>query len=160
MFERDAALEDSASLSGPDLIVREVDADLGESIEPYRPEDRSAREPTWNENDPDGRWRAYTYEGLIERDKASLDLFWIRDEALKDTANLPGPDVIAREVVEDLRAALEVFEEIAAELEGDSLSARVDRAASRAGCTTIQKLLGRSGAERSLIQENLELSRN
>jgi len=36
---------------------------------------------------------------------------------LEDAANLPEPDVIAAEIVEDLQAALEQFEEIVSELE-------------------------------------------
>ena len=42
----------------------------------------------------------------------SLDIFWLRDESMEDTASLPPPDVIAEEIVEDLRAALEQLEEI------------------------------------------------
>ena len=49
-----------------------------------------------------GRWRAYGYEELINRDKASLDIFWLRDESLSDSDNLPAPEVIAAEIVEDL----------------------------------------------------------
>jgi type I restriction enzyme M protein len=90
--------------------------DLDEFVELYNPENRHVRKPTWSEENPDGRWRAYTYEELIQRDKASLDIFWLRDEALEESANLPDPDVIAAEIVEDLRAALEEFEEIQAEL--------------------------------------------
>ena len=39
----------------------------------------------------------------------SLDLFWLRDESLEDSANLPDPDILAAEIVEDLEAALEQF---------------------------------------------------
>ena len=46
----------------------------------------------------------------------SLDLFWLRDESLEDSANLPDPDVIAAEIAEDLQAALEQFAQIAEEL--------------------------------------------
>ena len=59
-----------------------------------------------------GRWRAYDYEELVNRDKASLDIFWLRDESLSDSDNLPAPEVIAAEIVEDLEAALEQFREI------------------------------------------------
>ena len=52
----------------------------------------------------------------MARDKASLDIFWLRDESLEDTDNLPPPDVIAAEIVEDLEAALAEFAEIAATL--------------------------------------------
>jgi type I restriction enzyme M protein len=92
-------------------------SDLDELVRCYNPENRHDRTSTWSDENPEGRWRAYGYDELIERDKASLDIFWLRDEALEDSANLPDPDVIAAEIVEDLRAALEEFEQIAAELE-------------------------------------------
>ena len=59
-----------------------------------------------------GRWRAYDYDELIHRDKASLDIFWLKDESLSDSDKLPAPEVIAAEIVEDLEAALEQFREI------------------------------------------------
>ena len=68
------------------------------------------------ETNPPGRWRAYDYKDLIARDKASLDIFWLRDESLEDSDNLPEPGVIAQEIVEDLEAALEQFLEIATDL--------------------------------------------
>jgi type I restriction enzyme M protein len=46
----------------------------------------------------------------------SLDIFWLKDDSLEDSANLPAPDVIAAEIAEDLRAALEQFEAIQADL--------------------------------------------
>ena len=52
----------------------------------------------------------------MARDKVNLDIFWLRDESLEDTADLPDPDVLAAEIVEDLQAALEQFREIAEEL--------------------------------------------
>lgn len=91
--------------------------DLDEFVELYKPgEPLEKREATWSEENPDGRWRPYSYEELIGRDKANLDIFWLRDEALEDTANLPEPDVIAAEIVADLESALELFGEIAADL--------------------------------------------
>jgi hypothetical protein len=50
------------------------------------------------------------------RDTVNLVIFWLRDESLEDSANLPEPDVLAAEIAEDLRAALEQFESIAQEL--------------------------------------------
>ena len=52
----------------------------------------------------------------MARDKVSLDIFWLKDESLEDNANLPSPEVIAAEIMEDLRAALEQFAEIASDL--------------------------------------------
>jgi len=52
----------------------------------------------------------------VARDKASLDIFWLKDESLADSGNLPPPEVIAQEIVEDLEAALEQFRLIAGDL--------------------------------------------
>jgi hypothetical protein len=70
---------------------RMTQADLDEFVACYNPENRHDRKPTWCEDNPDGRWRAYTYEEIIARDKASLDIFWLRDESLEDSANLRNP---------------------------------------------------------------------
>lgn len=93
--------------------------DLDEFVKCYNPENRHDRSPTWSEDDPQGRWRAYTYDELLARDKVSLDIFWLRDESLEDSANLPDPDVIAAEIVQDLQAALEQLAAIAEDL-GDT----------------------------------------
>ena len=74
------------------------------------------RKATWSDENPDGRWRYYDYEDLLKRDKLSLDLFWIRDDSLEDSASLPDPDVLAAEIVEDLEDALEQFASIAGAL--------------------------------------------
>ena len=50
------------------------------------------------------------------RDKVSLDLVWLRDESLEDFENLPPPEVIAQEIVEDLEAALVEFAAVAESL--------------------------------------------
>ena len=90
--------------------------DLDEFVQRYNPANRFDRAPTWSAENPDGRWRAYDYAELISRDKASLDIFWLRDETLADSDNLPPPDVIAQEIVDDLEAALEQFRLIAGDL--------------------------------------------
>jgi type I restriction enzyme M protein len=92
-------------------------ADLDEFVECYRPGDRHSRAPTWSEAEPEGRWRRYSYEEIVARDKVSLDLFWLRDESLEDSANLPEPHVLAQEIADDLRAALEQIEDVLGDLE-------------------------------------------
>ena len=74
---------------------------------------RHERTPTWSEATLNGRWRAYTYDEIIARDKASLDIFWLKDESLEDSDNLPAPGVILRDIVEDLEVALEQLKLIA-----------------------------------------------
>jgi len=62
------------------------------------------------------RFHSFSYEELLKRDKLSLDLFWLRDESLESTDNLPPPAVIAASIVEDLQNALEQFMAIAEDL--------------------------------------------
>jgi type I restriction enzyme M protein len=76
------------------------------------------RTATWSDEKPGDRWRAHDYEELVNRDKASPDIFWLKDESLEDLENLPPPDVLAQEIVDDLEAALEQFREIAEDLNG------------------------------------------
>jgi type I restriction enzyme M protein len=94
-------------------------------VELFKPGAIHRRKATWSESNPDGRWRCYDYEELIRRDKLSLDLFWIRDDSLEDSADLPDPDVLAAEIVEDLQDALEQFSSIAAALKAGQESERV-----------------------------------
>ncbi len=90
--------------------------DLDEFVKCYNPANRNKRKPTWTEKKPDGRWRAFKYDELINRDKASLDIFWLKDKSLEDSENLSDPGILAQEIVEDLEAALEQFREIAEDL--------------------------------------------
>ena len=71
----------------------------------------------WSAMGVDVKGDACEYSHLIARDKASLDIFWLKDDALADSDNLPPPDVIAQEIVDDLEAALEQFRLIAADLQ-------------------------------------------
>jgi type I restriction enzyme M protein len=92
-------------------------SDLDEFVACFNPENRHQRKGTWTEKrSPTGRWRAFDYDEIIKRDKVSLDIFWLKDESLEDSANLPDPDVIAEEIVEDLQAALDQFAAISADL--------------------------------------------
>jgi type I restriction enzyme M protein len=86
-------------------------SDLDDFVACYHPENRHER--TESE-----RFKCFAYEDLIKRDKVNLDIFWLKDESLEDSANLPAPDIIAAEIVEDLEAALEQFAEIATDLTG------------------------------------------
>ncbi len=86
-------------------------ADLDDFVDCYRPGDRGRRVES-------ERFRRFEYDELVARDKASLDIFWQRDESLEDTDNLPPPGVIAAEIVEDLEAALAELTELAESLQG------------------------------------------
>lgn len=92
--------------------------DLQEFIECYNPDNRHDRTETWSEENPEGRWRSYDYDELIARDKANLDIFWLRDKSLDDGANLDPPDVIAAAIIEDLQTALDEISAVYADLTG------------------------------------------
>lgn len=96
-------------------------ADLDEFVESFKPASRHTRKATWAEAEckgvgPEGRWRAYEYDELMKRDKANLDIFWLKDKSLADGDDLPEPDVLAQEIADDLQAALDQFAAIAEEL--------------------------------------------
>ena len=86
--------------------------DLDDFVACYHAENRHQR--TERE-----RFKCFAYDDLIKRDKVNLDIFWLKDESLEDSANLPPPDIIATEIMEDLQAALEQFSEIAGDLGGE-----------------------------------------
>jgi type I restriction enzyme M protein len=84
--------------------------DLQDFVRCFNPENRHDR--TKSE-----RFKVFTYDELMQRDKASLDIFWLKDDSLEDSANLPDPDVLAMEIIDNLEAALEQFKGI-----GEALS--------------------------------------
>ncbi len=87
-------------------------ADLDEFVDAYAPgKPRDGRSES-------ERFKVFTYEELLARDKVNLDITWLRDDSLEDLDNLPAPEVIAREIVDDLTAALAEFEAVATALEG------------------------------------------
>lgn len=86
--------------------------DLREFITLYNPQNRHKRSETWNEQNEDGRWRKFTYDEIVSRDKTNLDIFWLKDQSLTDLDNLPDPDVLANEIIENIEAGLESFREV------------------------------------------------
>lgn len=85
--------------------------DLQEFVDAYSADDRSARRES-------ERFRRFSYADLVARDSVNLDITWLKDDDHLDPDDLPDPDVLAAEIVEDLRAALEEFEQLADELGG------------------------------------------
>lgn len=85
------------------------EAHLEDFVACYNPAARHDRKATWSEETPDGRWRDFSRDELLQRDKASLDLFWLKDATMTDLDNLPEPDVLMSEIMENLEAAMEQF---------------------------------------------------
>ena len=86
--------------------------DLSDFIACYNPENRHKRTETWSEQNPDGRWRKFTYDEIAARDKTNLDIFWIKDKTLTDLDNLPDPEDIAKSIIENLQQSLQCFSQI------------------------------------------------
>ena len=83
--------------------------DLRDFIACYNPDNRHARKET-------ERFKYFSYDALIARDKASLDLFWLKDDSLDNLDDLPPPDVLQQEIIDHLEAALAAFRDVAAGL--------------------------------------------
>lgn len=85
---------------------------LRDFITCYNPKNRHKRKETWSESNPEGRWRKFEYDDIIARDKTSLDISWLKDNSLADSDNLPEPEVLVAEIIENLTAGLENFKKI------------------------------------------------
>ena len=83
--------------------------DLDDFVACYNAENRFIRQES-------ERFKVFPLEDLLARDKVNLDIFWLKDESLEDSENLPAPDVLAREIADNLEAALEQFNSIYEEL--------------------------------------------
>jgi type I restriction enzyme M protein len=83
--------------------------DLTDFIKCYNPTNRFERQET-------ERFKVFSYDDIIKRDKVSLDIFWLKDDSVEDSANLPAPEILAREIADNLEAALEQFNGICQDL--------------------------------------------
>ncbi len=84
-------------------------SDLDDFVACYNPKNRHERKES-------ERFKGFAYDELVKRDKVNLDIFWLKDDALEESANLPAPEIIAQEITDDLEAALEQFATIAEDL--------------------------------------------
>lgn len=94
---------------------------LQDFIDCYNPDNRHDRHETWDaETNPEGRWRKYVYQDIVARDKTSLDIFWLKDKSLTDLDNLPDPEDLAEDIIENIEAGLSSFREIALALNANN----------------------------------------
>lgn len=89
-----------------------TDDALEDFIKCYNPENRFERTETYSEKNPEGRWRRFSYDEIIKRDKTSLDITWLKDKSLSDLDNLPEPEILVDEIIENLQNALDSFSEL------------------------------------------------
>lgn len=92
--------------------------DLQDFISCYNPQNRHKRTETYSEANPEGRFRRFAIDEVLARDKTSLDIFWIKDKSLADLDNLPNPDDLATEIIDNLESAMNNFKEIISTLKG------------------------------------------
>jgi type I restriction enzyme M protein len=85
---------------------------LDEFVDVYSPGSREKREES-------ERFRAFSYEEILSRDKANLDIIWLKDDSLEDAADLPAPEILAGEIMEELQMAIEEFTAIVSILVGE-----------------------------------------
>lgn len=90
---------------------------LVDFINCFQGSNATKRKETWNSENESGRWRKYSYKDLISRDKTNLDIFWLRDDSLIDLDNLPEPDVLLDEIIENIESALVSFKTIKENIE-------------------------------------------
>jgi type I restriction enzyme M protein len=86
--------------------------DLLDFIQCYNPKNRQVRKETYSSENPEGRWRKFTYDEIVARDKTNLDIFWLKDKSLTNLDNLPDPDDLASDIIENIEAGLNGFKEI------------------------------------------------
>ena len=92
-------------------------SDLRDFIDLYKTDNIAKRKETYNATtNPEGRWRKFGYDEIIARDKTSLDITWLKDKSLADLDNLPDPDELALDIVENIEAGLDSFRAIIASL--------------------------------------------
>jgi type I restriction enzyme M protein len=87
-------------------------AHLDEFVDAYMPGSRGKRKES-------ERFKSFTYEEILARDKANLDIIWLKDDSLEDAADLPAPEILAREIMEELQVAIGEFTAIVAALGGE-----------------------------------------
>ena len=94
-------------------------SDLEDFIKCYNLENRHSRKETWSEEAPEGRFRKFSYDEIVARDKTNLGIFWLKDKSLVDMDNLQDPDILANETIENMEASLASFKEIMLTINGN-----------------------------------------
>ncbi|WP_300565459.1 class I SAM-dependent DNA methyltransferase [Flavobacterium sp.] len=85
---------------------------LQDFIECYKTGSEKKRIETWSPENLIGRWRKFTYEEIVERDKTNLDIFWLKDDSLIDLENLPDPEILIDDIIENIESTLANFKTI------------------------------------------------
>ncbi|QEH42857.1 class I SAM-dependent DNA methyltransferase [Chitinophaga sp. XS-30] len=87
-------------------------ADLKDFVQCYNVYDKNKRKETWAKDNQQGRWKKFTYNEILERDKTNLDIFWLKDDNLIELDNLPDSEVLIDDIIENIESALANFKTI------------------------------------------------
>ena len=94
------------------------ETDLQDFVDCYRPDDRHHRQETYHaESNPDGRWRKFTYDEVLGRDKTSLDITWIKQGEESEDLSLPELISIIKEKSNNITEAVAELEKLLENLE-------------------------------------------
>lgn len=81
-------------------------------VQCYQAKEREKTSESWNEKNTSGRFKKYSYEELISRDKVNFDITWLKDDNFIDLDSLPEPEILAQEIIDSLESALNSFREV------------------------------------------------
>ena len=76
-------------------------------VECYLSKDKDKTKETWSKDNPNGRFRKYSYNEIIIRDKTNFDIFWLKDDNYIDLDSLPESEILTQEIIDSLESALE-----------------------------------------------------
>lgn len=88
-------------------------------VDCYHSPDREKSSETWSAENPQGRFRKYTYDEILARDKTNFDISWLKDDSYIDLDSLPASEILAQEILDGLDSALNSFREVVKSLSKD-----------------------------------------
>ena len=92
--------------------------DMAEFISLYNRDNMSKREQTWSLENPEGRWRFYSLEEILESKTAKLDKSWIQNKKLIDLDSIPTPEIIISDIMDNLDECKELVGALKPQLNG------------------------------------------
>jgi len=78
----------------------------------YNAQNKELLEERWSEENLSGRFRKYSYNEILERDKTNFDIFWLKDDNYVDLDNLSEPEILTQEIIDNMESALNSFREV------------------------------------------------
>ena len=92
---------------------------LDDFVACYHAEDITQRKETYNEDNPNGRWRKYPVAELLKRDKTSLDITWIKQTDDDDDMTLAELMSTIQQKSDNISKAVTKLQELMANIKED-----------------------------------------